>query len=459
MFFKIIFYFLLSIITLNAMLVGTPSLTNDIKVLQELDIDSSYIADYSLQKDLQKRLKNTKKRYTQKLNDAYLFIPKIKKILKENGIPSSFLYMAMAESNFILNAHSKKKAKGIWQFMPNTARFYGLETDHYIDERMDIVKSTQAAVKYLQKLHDMFGKWYLAAIAYNCGEGRVIEGLTRAKLDMYCEDIGYKQCRKDKKISSYRYIIKMYQQKRVKFKALNKVYKTVKKWKYNPDIDKLLMIQTVIKRQYIPNESRAYLRKIITLAIMNNSDFLLKDENIHLLNRGISDPIAQIDVKSGVKLKDLAKIVGISIDKLESLNLHIRKSIIPTKKDSYKLYIPYSKLARYNANKKLLRAVQYGIYIVKTGDSLGKIASKYNISYKLIKKYNHLKSNIIKVGQELEIPSDKMLYPTQEEYIVKIGDTLSKIAVKHKIKLTKLMADNNLHNSTIRIGDKLVIKY
>lgn len=184
-------------VCLNASLVNTSFVYSDVKVLDELDIKSTYITDYLFQKEFQKRLKHTKDRYTEKLNNAYLFVPQIKNILKENNMPSAFLYLVMAESNFKLNAASHKSAKGLWQFIPQTAKHYGLETNSYIDERMDIIKSTKAAVVYLKRLHDMFGKWYLAAVAYNCGEGRVIEGLTRATIDMYCDDVGYKTCRKD----------------------------------------------------------------------------------------------------------------------------------------------------------------------------------------------------------------------------------------------------------------------
>ena len=443
----------------NATLVSTSFVHNDVKILEELDINSNFITDYHLQKELKRRLKISKKRYIKKLNDAYLFIPQIKKILKENNLPSAFLYLGMAESNFILNASSNKNAKGMWQFMPRTAKHYGLKVNKYIDERMDIVKSTKAATVYLEKLHSMFDKWYLAAVAYNCGEGRVIEGITRATLDMYCDDVGYKQCRKEKNILNYRQIIRDYQAKRVKFSKLNKVYKKVKKWKYKPGIDQLLVVQENVSRQYIPEESRGYIRKIIALALMNNSDFLIKDENTHLLNRGISDPIAKIDVKGGVLLSNVADVVGIDRKKLKKLNQHIRTNILPLERKQYQLYIPYSKLSRYNLNKDNLKSTQYDMYIVKAGDSLGSIARKYGIRYQTLKRHNNLKSYMIKINQKLIVPIDPEVYKRPINYVVKVGDTLGRIAVSHKVDLKKLMNDNNLKTSMIQIGDKLVIKF
>ncbi|MEA3354397.1 MAG: LysM peptidoglycan-binding domain-containing protein [Campylobacterota bacterium] len=458
LFFKLIFLTSILSVWVNASLINTAFVDKDIKILEELDIKSSYITDYKLQKELQKRLKLNKNRYTEKLNNAYLFIPKIKKILKENEIPSAFLYLVMAESNFKLSASSNKSAKGLWQFIPNTAKHYGLETNKYIDERMDIVKSTEAAVKYLKRLHGLFDKWFIAAIAYNCGEGRVIEGITRASIDMYCEDVGYKECRKDKKILDFRRVIRQYQKKQVRYSRLDRVYKEVKKWGYKPDIEQLLVFQKGLKRQYLPKESRNYIRKIISLAFMNNSDFLIKDENTHLLNRGISDPIASVEVSGGVTLLKVSEVIGLEKNKLKKLNLHIKQNVIPTSEKMYTLYIPYSKLTRFNRYKSNLKAVPFEEYIVKNGDSLGKIANKFEIDYKSIKSYNNLKSNTIRVSQKLLIPVNPKLYQRSLDYIVKTGDTLGRIASNHKIKVDKLMKDNNLKTSMIRVGDKLVIK-
>jgi membrane-bound lytic murein transglycosylase D len=442
---------------LQASLVNTAFIQNDLRVLDELDIDKNYITDYKLQKVYKKLLQKSKEDYTKKLNNAHLFVPKIKKILKENGIPSAFLYLVMAESNFILTAKSYKKAMGLWQFMPRTGRLYGLQTNEYIDERMDIVKSTQAAVKYLKYLHSMFGKWYIAAIAYNCGEGRIIEGITRATLDMYCED---NNCKKDKAIRKYRKIIKLYQTKKVKFSELYKIYKRVVKWKYKPNIEHLLIEQKGLSRQYIPEESRGYIRKIISLAMMNNSEFLIQEDNSHLLNRGICDPIATVKVKGGIHLQSIAKTIGISKEKLQSLNQHIKQNIIPTQDDKHNLYIPYSTLTRFNANINNIKPARFDVYSVKSGDSLALIGKKYNIRYGLIKRFNNLKSNVLTINQKLIIPVDPSLIKKDKIlYFVKKGDSLNKIAKAHNISLSKLMKYNNLKTSVIHVGDKIVVKY
>jgi membrane-bound lytic murein transglycosylase D len=447
---------ILSVQLCSASLIVPEFVQNDLKILQEFDIDISYISDYKLQNYYKRYSNRYKKKYASDLDNAQIFIPEIKKILKENQLPSGFLYLAMAESNFELEAKSNKKAMGIWQFIPGTGEIYNLRKNDYIDERMDFIKSTQAAVEHLKRLHKLFDKWYLAAIAYNCGEARVIEGITRATLDMYCED---HECRKDKKIRKYRQIIKDYQRKKIKFSKFYKVYKDVIKWDYKPGINELLIEQRGLNRQYIPNESRNYIRKILSLAMMKNSEYLLTDENNHLLNSGSASPLATVKVKGGILLRNLAEVIGVSKDELQKLNPHIKRNLTPPDENEYNLHIPYSKLALFNANIHNIKPNQFVSYTVKQGDSLGKIGAKFRISYKLIKKYNNLKSNMLKLNQHLVIPIDPDQYKQPKDYFVKKGDTLSKIASSFGVSLQKLMDDNNLKTGFIRIGDKIVVNF
>lgn len=172
----------------HASLIGSNFSQRDIQILEDLDIKTSFITDYKLQ-EVYEQFQNRRNshNYVEKLNEASLFVPRVKDILRQEGIPDVFIYMAMAESNFTIDARSSARATGLWQFMSGTAKRYGLRNDMYVDERMDLVKSTFSAAKYLNALHKRFGKWYLAAISYNCGEGRVIEAITRATLDIYVE--------------------------------------------------------------------------------------------------------------------------------------------------------------------------------------------------------------------------------------------------------------------------------
>jgi membrane-bound lytic murein transglycosylase D len=185
----------------------------------------------------------------------------------------------------------------------------------------------------------------------------------------------------------------------------------------------------------------------------------MKDENNHLLNRGISAPIATVKVKGGILVRNIAEVIGVTKKELKYLNPHIKRDIIPPEKEEYDIYIPYSQLARFNANIKYIKPNIFESYVVKSGDSLHKIAKIYGIKYKLIKRFNQLKSNTLSINQHLIIPIDPSIYKRPKNYIIKRGDTSSKIAHNFKVPLKRLMKDNKIKTSMIQIGDKIVIKF
>lgn len=115
---------------------------------------------------------------------AYRYFPVISPILKEYGVPDDFKYLAVAESN-LRHATSPAGAKGIWQFMPASARYYGLEMNREVDERYHVEKLTHAACKYLLHLKERFGSWTNAAAAYNMGETRMARELEQQRTDNY----------------------------------------------------------------------------------------------------------------------------------------------------------------------------------------------------------------------------------------------------------------------------------
>lgn len=120
------------------------------------------------------------------LKTAQRYFPLFERILAANGVPDDFKFLAVAESNF-RHGSSPAGAKGIWQFMPATAKGFGLEISDEVDERMHVEKSTEAACKLLQSYKRRFGTWTLAATAYNFGETRMAKELTAQQTTSFYE--------------------------------------------------------------------------------------------------------------------------------------------------------------------------------------------------------------------------------------------------------------------------------
>ncbi len=401
------FLILLFPLFLSGNLTYSSNSNREISTLESFDIEPSFLYDPIMNK-MKNRI-DKDKHFFKAMNNAYIFIPSIKSILTKYKIPQEFLYLAMAESNFSNVAYSKKSASGLWQFMPRTGKLFGLRIDEYVDERRDLIKSTEAAAKYLSFLHKKFGKWYLAAIAYNCGGGKLSRAIKKAKSDE---------------------------------------------------------LATLLdeKKRYIPKESRYYIRKIVALAIIGSDEkFLLKHEYAHLLNRANAYSISSVNIPSGESLKRVSKLISLPLSELKSLNRHLKYDFVPPYEKDYTIYIPYVKLSDFKQKYyETSTKHTYKIYTVKSGDNLSRIGKKYKVPYKVIMDFNKLKNTRLKLKQKLIIPilvnnKSKDITKTKFYYLVKKGDTLDSISKRYKVSINDLKSNNNLKSSLIRIGDRLKI--
>jgi membrane-bound lytic murein transglycosylase D len=394
---------------LSASLTHNSNHNKEVQILESFDIDQSFLYDTILNKmrNLQAS-DHKKKRFFAPMEEAYLFIPAIKSILTEKGVPAEFLFLAMAESNFSTKAYSKKRASGLWQFMPLTGKLYGLKINQYVDERRDLIKSTKAAANYLSNLHKRFGKWYLAAIAYNCGGGRLSRAIGRAKTD-----------------------------------------------------DLAVLLDS--KKKYIPRESRLYIRRIVSLAMMgNNEQLLMNSEYAHLLNRANAYSIATIQLPRSESLRRLSKLIGIPLSELKKLNRQLKYDFVPPYVKNYDIYIPYIKLSDFKQKyyKDKIQNI-YRVHRVKKGDNLSMIGERYGVPYSVIMDFNNLKSTRLRLKQKLVIPINNKRkikrIRSKHYYMVKRGDTLESIAKSYRVSIKNIKRQNHLKNSLIRIGKRLKI--
>jgi len=454
---RILFFIIFFISNLFALINAIPNEMQKEKfqVLTSLDIDTSFIKDKKTKKLYKFYSKTRKKYFLNVLENGYSYIPLIKNEIKKADIPKNLVFVAMAESYFSSKAKSNKKAIGLWQFIPATARHFGLKIDDYVDERKDPIKSTIAAIKYLSYLKKKTGKWYLAIMAYNCGEARIIEAITRAKLDKYCE---IHQCKNDKKIKEYRKIIKNYQYYNGSFASLYKVYRKVEKlYPKELSLAQLLKVQKKIKRQYLPKETRTYIRKIVAMNFLLFDNSFVAYNNHYLLNSGSTSNFVKVDVPAGTSLHQIAKLLNLDYNQLRRDNAHLIYGFTPPNKESY-IYIPYNKLADFELNFNKNKIARKIIYKIKKGDSLASIAKKFGIHYKVIKDFNHLKSNLLHINQKLVIPIKPNLKIQKNiVYRVKKGESLRSIANKFHISYSKIKKINKLESDKIYINQKLTI--
>lgn len=339
--------------------------------------------------------------------------PFIVETLEAAGLPTELSWLPLIESGFKDRALSSARALGLWQFIPSTGYKFGLKRDTYIDERLDPIKSTHAAVAYLKELHQIFGDWSTALASYNCGEGRVLR------------------------------LIK------------------------NQNINYLDNFWDLF--QQLPRETSRYVpRFLAALHMINNA------EEYGLDALEIQEPLRYVTVAVSrqVHLKDIAKNIGMSEEALRILNPELRYRILP--KEKYPLRLPpgkadelLAKLDQIPVSYPPQRA--YVKHRVRSGESLSTIANRYRTSVSKIARANNIRRrNFIVAGTVLKIPRKGTVIRPSTPYrksrgirpsthTVKSGDSLWILAKRFGTTTKKIIALNNLPNTTLHIKQVLKI--
>ena len=336
-------------------------------VFSEFDIDSSFAYEDAFERFVIRHEKQIKRFYTNSMERGELYLPLIQEQLVQAGLSDLFSYLSMVESGFDSDIASPKKAVGLWQFMPATAKDYNLTVGSYIDERCDPMSATVAAIQHLQRLHRKFGKWYLAILAYNCGEGCLQKAMREARSD-----------------------------------------------------DLSLLIDNDAK--YLPKETREYLQKILLAAMIGEGvlvDFAPVDKD-----RGV----VQVEVKGGTSLKEIAKMLEMSLTQLQGLNAHYKNGELADTKRIYTLTIPYVKMIRfymlYRQEPVIAESSHFISHTVVLGESLDAIAKQYQTDAEAIKRVNNLHTDALHVDMMILIPTDKRRFEEILDQSPKSADNL-----------------------------------
>ncbi len=364
-------------------------------------------------------------------------------VFRSHGLPEELAYLAMVESGYNTRARSRAGAAGAWQFMPYTGMKFGLAQDKWQDERLDIYHATDSAARYLKKLHDDFGDWPTAIAAYNAGEG---------KMSRACEAAG----------------------ERTFFGVMRK----------NDRLDEKTRLKAETL-QYVP-------RFLAVTAIMEN----LPELGFEEIHPERAARMTKVRIRPRTNLKAMASACGMSWGEFQTYNPHFKRSVSHASQHT-NAYVPESrgamamayarnpvsvstvmlasaettgtgKAARASGSAKKAAYGRGGTYTLRPGDTLTRVARKYNTSVQALLAANNLRdANSIHAGQTLAIPgrattvaqagSTRTGKGGVNTYRVQPRDNLWQISRKLNVSVDDLKRWNNLRGQDIHVGQRLVV--
>ena len=416
----------------------------DFKVLKELNMEPSFLSN--------KVLQDTFYEYTSSYNISYYnnFIKKsslnaqiVRSEIEKENLPESAFFIPMIESHFVNQTRGKNAPAGLWQIIPETATSLRLRNDEFIDERLDLIKSTDAASLYLKRYYGKLGKWYLALIAYNCGEGRVIEGVARASLDKYLEVNPHMA--NSANIRNYKRMLEDYKRTKSGLKDLYEIYNKIGKQQSSYSFEYL--VNNNKEKSYLPQASITYLNKLIVFSIISDRN-LFKS-----INNKSKYKLEKVKANKGLQLKSIANAIDMDYNEFKNINKHIKKDVIPSDSKAYTVYIPSEKMDIYNQRMTgIKQPLTQPIINIKDN----KIKEVKVVKEKDKKAIKEKDKKAIKEKDKKVIESKKNISKSLI-HIVKKGDSFDSIAKKYKVDVKKLKADNKKKSNLIDIGDKIEI--
>ncbi|WP_077921454.1 lytic transglycosylase domain-containing protein [Spirosoma sp. 209] len=349
-----------------------------------------------------------------------LFFPLYEKMLAQYDLPDELKFLSIVESALNPRAVSHAGAGGLWQFMPGTGRDMRLYQDDYVDERMDPVKATEAACKYLRDLYNIFGDWHMALAAYNSGPGTVKRAMRRSGGDSF--------------------------------------------WTiYN----------------HLPKETRAYVPQFIAITYLMH---YANDHGIFGEKFEYPIPNDTIQISGYFNLESFARHSNIPLANLQKLNPAVTTTMLPEYTQRYPLRVPREQFAYFSSRRRAImdsasrlpvamphvllahaEAIQYGTDSMTNWASLG---GNPLAGMRLGDELDEAK--VAKVAAQLtdaepvnesdeDLETVVLRKPKKQTYTVQRGDNLISIANRHHVEVYDLKRWNHLRSSTLQRGQRLVI--
>ncbi len=401
---------------------------------QKTDLDIPYVNNVQVLRWIEFFSGRAKRWFRRYLERSSYYLPYIRKVFNERGLPQDLAYVAMIESGFTTEAKSWAGALGLWQFMSYTARPFGLRSDPWVEERINWRKATHAAANYLEYCYANLNNWPLAIAAYNAGHGKMYNAIKKYGSRDFWE------------ISQY---------------------------------------------SYLARESRLYVPKLIAAAIIAKNPIRYGFMD---LNYQAPEDVDLVMVPDPTDLASLARCARTDEDTLRRLNPELRRGVTPPDagKKGYEIALPlglgdrfrenYAKLDHDKTKKALLT------YVIKPGDFPGKIAEKFAVKVSDLLAFNNIKNTRgLRVGRELIIPTlgqglgsfsgetlpgmttghhglvlEKKPGPkgaVRREHRVRFGDSVARIARQYKVSSSEVIAWNGLREKQRLIPGKILLVY